>query len=50
MRYGKDGQKGEGRLGSAIRNDIMNLVNAMTQIGTDNIKSVSLKRIKKVNM
>lgn len=46
MRYGKDGQKGEGRLGSAIRNDIMNLVNAMTQIGTDNIKKRFFKKNK----
>ena len=44
MRYGKDGQKGEGRLGSAIRNDIMNIINAMTQIGTDNIKKRFFKK------
>lgn len=46
MRYGKDGQKGEGRLGSAIRNDIMNLVNAMTQIGTDNVRKRFFKKDK----
>ena len=46
MRYGKDGQKGEGRLGSAIRNDIMNIINAMTQIGTDNIKKRFFKKDK----
>lgn len=37
MRYGKHSQEGRGRLGKNIRNDIMNIINAMTQIGANRI-------------
>lgn len=44
MRYGKDGQKGEGRRGSDIRNDIMNIINAMTHIGEEKIRKKFFKQ------
>lgn len=44
MRYGKDGQKGEGRRGSDIRNDIMNVINAMTHIGEEKIRKKFFKQ------
>lgn len=37
MRYGKHSQEGRGRLGRDIRNDIMNIINAMTQIGANRV-------------
>lgn len=37
MIYGKHSQEGRGRLGKDIRNDIMNIINAMTQIGANRV-------------
>lgn len=49
MRYGKHGQKGDGRLGKDIRNDIFNVINAMTSIGEKAVRKKFFKKDKDGN-